>query len=87
MFYVYVLLSEDEDQKTYIGYSSDLKKRLASHNSVENTGWTANRKWKLVYYEAYASEKDARVRESKLKQDGRSRYQLMNRIKKSLACE
>ena len=40
--------------------------------------------WKLVYYEAYVSESDARERERKLKQYGAGRGHLKKRIDKSI---
>jgi len=39
MFTVYVLYSDDYD-KIYIGYTSNLKQRLLSHNKLGKKGWT-----------------------------------------------
>ena len=64
MYYVYALVAENG--KYYFGSTSDLKKRIASHNKGKNRS-TKGKKWKLVYYEAYISQKDAFVREKKLK--------------------
>ena len=83
MFYVYVIVEEKTDER-YIGFSSDLKRRVAEHNSNRGARYTRNGNWKLVYYEAFSNEADARIRERKLKQDGRSRHQLYSRIAKSL---
>ena len=63
----------DEEKKQYIGSTVDLKRRLAEYNSDDNKGYTRGRKWKLVYYEAYLSKRDARKREKQLKADGRAR--------------
>ncbi|MGG9971636.1 GIY-YIG nuclease family protein [Ferruginibacter sp. SUN002] len=41
MFYVYVLYSESSD-KIYIGFTSNLKQRLLSHNELGKKGWTIN---------------------------------------------
>ena len=76
MYYVYVLSS---NEKVYISYTQNLKRRLAEHNKGQSAS-TKGFEWTLVYYEAYRSEVDARTRERKFKQDGRSRYQLMQRI-------
>ena len=84
MFYVYVIASEDKDSKLYIGYTKDLKERMRQHNSDANTGWTKGHRWKLVYYESYLSKDDARRREDKLKNDGRSKRWLLFRIEESL---
>ena len=83
MFYVYVLQSESDSNRFYLGSTKDLKARLASHNAGDNPS-TKNSQWQLVYYEAYVSEPSARAREQKLKQDGRSKRFLMQRIKASL---
>jgi len=62
MFYVYVLRSL-KDGKKYIGYSSDLKKRLAEHNNGK-VKITKNRlPFELEYYEAYKTEIQARRQE------------------------
>ena len=84
MHYVYVLQSKDEKKVLYVGYSPDVYKRLAFHNSEKNKGWTRTRKWELVYFEAYRDKRDALTRERKLKQDGRSKTHLRKRIIHSL---
>ena len=70
MHYVYIIHS-DNDQ-FYIGYSSDLRAKITSHNEGQ-TKSTRGRIRKLVYYEAYLYEKSARHRERMLKHDGRTR--------------
>ena len=80
MYYVYVL--KNEKGNLYIGFTKDLKERLKKHNSKGSRYTSRYDEWKLVYYEAYVSEKDAREREKRLK-DGRARYLLKQRIKHS----
>lgn len=77
MFYCYVL-KDPQSNFIYTGYSSDLKQRLKRHQAVEHAGW------KLVYYEAYLAEADARQRERKLKQYGASLGHLKARLRNSL---
>lgn len=77
MFYVYVLKSENDEH--YIGYSADLRRRLAEHNMGRNVS-TRGRMWSLVYYEAYASEGQARAREHVLKGHGRTKQALLKRL-------
>ena len=84
MFYVYVIV-EKQTGKKYVGFTADLKKRLNDHNSQRGAQYTKTGHWFLAYYEAFLSRKDAITRENKLKQDGRSRYQLFRRIDESLA--
>ena len=66
MFFVYILLSEI-DGKFYIGFAEDVQSRLEAHNSgkVESTRY--RKPFRLVYYEAYINEDDARGREVFLK--------------------
>ncbi|MFH1608617.1 MAG: GIY-YIG nuclease family protein [Patescibacteria group bacterium] len=66
MFYTYVLKSK-KDNKLYIGFSCDLKKRLLEHNKglVEST--KNRRPFKLVYYEACCNKEKAIAREKTLK--------------------
>jgi len=80
MYYVY-LLQEDKRGRHYIGYTNDLRRRLAEHQT-KHPGYTGGI-WELVYYEAYQSKEDAMQRERKLKQDGRSRRFVMQRTEKS----
>ncbi len=82
MYYVYLLVSERGER--YIGFTDDLRRRLDEHNRRDSK-YTRGRKWKLVYYEAYASRQDATKREKRLKHDGRSRYGLMKRVEGSIA--
>ncbi|MDD4385406.1 MAG: GIY-YIG nuclease family protein [Bacteroidales bacterium] len=67
MFTVYALHSPSF-QKIYIGYSSDLEKRMLSHNELSNKGWTLRyRPWTLVYTEQFTSKAEAMRREKELK--------------------
>ena len=77
MFYVYVL--KGEDGKHYVGYSSNLKRRVKQHQSGQNTS-TKYQRWELIYYEAYKTESKARERERKLKHHGQVYQSLMTRL-------
>jgi len=74
MFYVYILKNRVRDN-IYIGYTSDLRRRLKEHIA---------KKPELIYYEAFKSEKDARTRERMLKQ-GQTIRRLKERLKNSLS--
>lgn len=69
-----------------MGYSSDLRKRFKDHNYGRVKYTKLGRPWKLVYYEAYLSEKDAKDREKTLKNYGSTLGQLKKRIKYSFNC-
>ncbi len=66
MYYVYVLESIT-DYSWYVGYSTDLKKRLKSHNDGNNSATRPKRPWKIIFYEAYLDKGDAKRREKYLK--------------------
>ena len=78
MHYVYVLKCP-VDNRIYIGFTSDLKRRFKEHSASP-----AHRGWVLVYYEAYRDESEAREREQKLKSYGSALGKLKARIQKSM---
>ena len=83
MYYVYVLKSL-KDKNLYIGYTNDLKRRLFEHNTNRSKSTKFRTPFELIYYEAYASEKDAKDREYKLKRFSGSYIHLKGRIKNSI---
>ena len=59
---VYVLYSS-KFEKIYIGYSSNLKQRVLSHNQLATKGWTIKfRPWEVVYTEDYVDKPSAMKR-------------------------
>ena len=67
MFTVYVLHSQSFD-KIYIGFTSDIEKRLYAHNHMSNKGWTKSfQPWKIIYTEVFNLKADAMMREKQLK--------------------
>ena len=85
MFYVYALRST-KDGQMYVGSTKDLKHRLKQHNNGDVFSTRPRRPLELVYYEAYKSEYDARMRESRLKLRSKAFVQLRKRIQDSLRC-
>ena len=83
MYYVYVLKSK-ADGKLYIGYSSDLKKRLTEHSKRGVKSTKSRGSFDLIYYEAYAASQDAKNREKQLKRFSGSYTHLKKRVKNSL---
>jgi|BioPla2DNA2_1021312.scaffolds.fasta_scaffold21706_1 putative endonuclease len=81
MYYVYII--QNEQKQLYTGYTSDLRRRIKEHNRGISKS-TRNSKWELIYYEAYKSEKDARLREKQLKRSSGSKRWLKSRIKNSM---
>ena len=71
MFYVYVLKSKVKDKKFYLGFSTNLQRRVHEHNAGQNKSTKYGVPWRLVYYEAYHLEKLAHEREHILKKRGK----------------
>ncbi len=78
MFYVYLL--KTLNGQLYIGYSSNLKRRIQEHQ--RQTVRTTSRLGygNLIYYEAYDNEAAAQEREKKLKQFGSAYHGLIKRL-------
>lgn len=83
MFYVHILKSK-KDGELYSGSTSDLRKRFADHNAGRVFATRLQRPLRLVYYEAYIVEKDARDREHNLKLRANALNQLKLRIQRCL---
>jgi putative endonuclease len=64
--YVYVLYS-NVSKSFYVGFTHDLKKRIAEHNKGLIFSTKGYKPWELIYYEAHAKEADGRRREKYLK--------------------
>ena len=76
-YYVYMLKSLEEKTVTYVGYTSDIKKRIKLHNLGKGAKFTRGRKWKLIYKEKFNSKKEAISREYYIKNN----RTLRNKIK------
>jgi len=83
MFYVYVIKS-NKDNKLYIGYTNDLKRRIEEHRKGRSFSTKHRGPFSLIYYEAFKSQKDATAREKQLKKFKSSYGQLKKRIQNSI---
>ena len=63
MYFVYILQSV-KDEGYYIGYTSDLHKRISEHNQGKTKSLKHRLPLKLLYYEEYHSKKQAKERET-----------------------
>jgi len=66
MFYVYILKSISSE-KYYIGYTSNLDKRIERHNKGGSVWSKIYRPWRLVYSEEYNNRSEAIKREKEIK--------------------
>jgi putative endonuclease len=76
---VYVIQSQ-KDKSLYIGYTNDLKRRFEEHNKGLCPSTKDKAPFRIVAYEAYSSEIDARTRERRLKQFKNAYKELLKRI-------
>lgn len=69
-YFVYLIGSYKNSKiKTYVGYTNNIKKRLALHNANKGAKSTKGRKWKVIYKEKFTLRKTAMSREYHLKND------------------
>lgn len=66
MHYIYIV--ECQDKTLYTGYTTDLDKRIKTHNAKKGAKYTRGRTpVVLKYYEEFNSKADATKRESQIK--------------------
>ena len=76
-FYVYMLKSIGVKPVTYVGYTSNLKKRIGLHNSGKGAKFTRGRIWKLIYKEKYNSKSEPISREYYIKSNRKVRNKII----------
>ena len=81
MFYVYIVKTSNNQH--YVGYTTDLRKRIKDHKSGKTKYLKDKLPIKLVYYEAYLTDNQARKREIELKKNWSEKEKILNRIKKT----
>ncbi len=82
-YYVYILYSL-RDGGFYIGFTTDLKKRLTLHTSNLVPSTKFRTPFKLIHYEYFINRDDALAREKFLK-SGFGRKQLKEFLKRTLS--
>ena len=73
-----MLRSKSIKSVTYVGYTNNLQKRIALHNSGNGAKFTRGRKWILIYKEKFKSKKEAISREYYIKKNRRLRNKIKN---------
>ena len=75
--FVYIIgAAEKGAWRTYVGWTTDLDKRLAAHNAGKGARSTRGRDWELLYAERYRNRGEAMSREWHIKRDRRFRKQV-----------
>ncbi len=85
--FVYLLISYHKKKLiTYVGYTTNIKKRLKLHNTSKGAKFTKGKYWKILYKKSYNTKKEAMINEYKLKKDKvrrnifKNTYKLKNNI-------
>ena len=71
--FVYLLRSL-ADGKFYLGWTTDVQRRLQEHNEGKSFYTNSRGPWELMYYETYANTELAKLRERKLKHNPRMMF-------------
>ena len=80
--YVYVLGTfTNKRHLTYVGWTNDVARRLAQHNSGKGARTTRGRVWVLLHSERCRSKRAAMSREWHLKRDRKFRKKLAQALK------
>ena len=59
-YFVYLIISKNKQKYlSYVGYTNNLKERLAKHNTSKGAKFTRGRKWKVIYKEFFSSKNKA----------------------------
>ena len=79
-YYVYLILATNTGvNKSYVGYTNNLKTRIEKHNSNKGAKTTKGYNWELIYSKKFKSKNMAMSYEYKLKND----YKLRKKIKET----
>jgi putative endonuclease len=82
VFFVYVLGSQRKNNcRTYVGWTTDLERRLQQHNAGVGAKSTRGRNWILLYSEHCKTRREAMSREWYIKHDRRFRTELRTTIR------
>ena len=68
--------------KTYVGYTYDLKKRLNKHNTNKGAKSTKGHKWKIIYKKRFMSKSKAMSFEYYLKKNRKLKKKILENLYK-----
>ena len=79
LFHVYLIKTiKGFKNKSYVGYTNNIKSRLSKHNSSKGAKSTKGYRWELVYKKVFKNKSKALSYEYKLKKDRVKRIDLIN---------
>ena len=67
MYYVYLIQSVSDPTRRYVGFTTDLRQRIAHHNEGKLPTTAGRGPWQLITYLAFSSKKQALAFEKYLK--------------------
>ena len=83
VYYVYLIKTLNGYlNKTYVGYTNNILKRLDKHNTNQGAKSTKGYKWELVFRKKFYSKNKALSFEYKFKRDRKERLKIINAFKK-----
>ena len=74
-----MLKSKGVKSVTYVGYTKNIRERMALHNSGKGAKFTRGRNWRLIYKEMFKSKSKAISREYYIKKNRTLRNKIKNR--------
>jgi putative endonuclease len=84
VYYVYLIKTLNGYlNKTYVGYTNNILKRLDKHNTNQGAKSTKGYKWELVFKKKFYSKNKALSFEYKFKRDRKERLKIINAFKKN----
>ena len=83
LFYVYLIKTiKGFKNKSYVGFTNNIKSRVAKHNSNKGAKATRGYKWELVFKKTFKNKSNALSYEYKLKNNRKKRSDLINEFNK-----
>ena len=79
IYYVYLIkTTKGFKNKSYVGFTNNIKSRLTKHNTNKGARATKGYKWELVFKKTFHNKSEALSFEYKLKKDRLKRFKLLN---------
>ena len=79
-YYVYLIISKgSKKNKSYVGYTKDLKKRIALHNSNKGAKSTRGYYWEILYKKDFETRSEAMSFEYRLKKNRKLRKRIISK--------
>ena len=80
-YFVYLIVTKKNNKTiSYVGYTSNIIKRLIDHNSSKGAKATRGYKWKIIYKRTFRSKSKALSFEYTLKKDRKKRLSILKEL-------